>query len=288
MRSLVLLTLYTFLGACDAGVAPESSAQPPAGKGDLASRTYRTVDGEPFPAADHAQITAALDELARVAVEGTSGRQRRLAETTLARIEAGDVVLGLIPRARGVDLWHMCKDMGDRPECAGESPPTPDWAGSGPLLALITLSLDGYQWGNRLYFAFNEETTPSVLSITLVHEVNHALNRSECSYYRDLVSHEVDPALSFVEEYRAFIAECVHRRGSGATVARCDAWANRELVDRGYDIPEDFSLVLDAGESDTSIIARSLFADDGRFGWLAAEASRWPLSFSSCATPRFD
>jgi len=276
------IALCLSIPACDSGESPVAVTTPPAGKADRADApSYVTTDGEPLPAREAGIFASALSELARLSIEGTSGRQRDLARETLARIGEGDVLLGLIASARGEDLWHMCMDYLDVNAC-GVLPSDPAWSGTPDLKKLLLENLDGYQWGNRLYFAFPETPEPAVLAITLVHEVNHALNRSECSYYRDLNTHELDPTLSFVEEYRAFIAECAYRRGRNATADRCDTWAHTELVDRGYDTNADLSLVLDPGEVGTETIAKSLFADDGRFGWLTPKDSRWPMSFDGC------
>ncbi len=280
------LALCLSIPACDSSTPPrETSPEPPAGKADLAElELYVTTDGKPLPAREAGIFESAIDELERVSKEGTSGRQRGLASATLERIAEGDVLLGLIESARGEDLWHMCMDYLDVVAC-GEGPVEDTWSGTPELTKLLLENLDGYQWGNRLYFAFPETPEPAALAITLVHEVNHALNRSECSYYTDMSTHALDSTLSFVEEYRAFVTECVYRRGRNATADRCDTWANSELVDRGYDTNADLSLVLDPGETDTSVIAKSLFADDGRFGWLSPEASRWPMSFDDCSSP---
>jgi arylsulfatase len=162
------------------------------------------------------------------------------------------------------------------------TPPVPPWD---PAAAEVD-AIDGYQWGDRIYFAFAAEGSkglaPDALAVTLVHEVNHVLNRSECSYYADVWAHKVDDTLAFLEEYRAFIAECVHRRGAGATVARCDAWANAQLTERDYGFSPDLVALLGEGATDTRPIAQALFADDGQFGWLTPRAERWPEDFAAC------
>ncbi len=63
----------------------------------------------------------------------------------------------------------------------------------------LTEQLNGYMWGDRIYVA--RGLTSQQLAATLVHEVNHVLNRSEIGYYDDL------PSSAFREEYRAFFAE---------------------------------------------------------------------------------
>jgi hypothetical protein len=65
----------------------------------------------------------------------------------------------------------------------------------------ITQSMDGYMWDNRVYVA--KGLSPRALAATLVHEVNHILNRSEENYRGD--------AAIFREEYRAFYSEALFR-----------------------------------------------------------------------------
>jgi hypothetical protein len=63
----------------------------------------------------------------------------------------------------------------------------------------LTSELDGYMWSNRIYVSRGQTTRR--LAATLVHEVNHVINRSEVGYWDDL------PASAFLHEYRAFHAE---------------------------------------------------------------------------------
>lgn len=59
--------------------------------------------------------------------------------------------------------------------------------------------MDGYMWGNRVYVSRGQ--SPESLASSLVHEVNHVLNRSDHGYYEDL------PTSGFLHEYRAFYVE---------------------------------------------------------------------------------
>lgn len=61
--------------------------------------------------------------------------------------------------------------------------------------------VDGYMWSNRIYVARGMPTAR--LAATLVHEVNHVINRSEVGYWDDF------PTSAFVHEYRAFHAEAM-------------------------------------------------------------------------------
>jgi hypothetical protein len=68
-----------------------------------------------------------------------------------------------------------------------------------PVAKALTDALDGYMWSNRIYVSRGQ--TVKRLAATLIHEVNHVINRSEVGYYDDL------PTSAFIHEYRAFHAE---------------------------------------------------------------------------------
>lgn len=68
-----------------------------------------------------------------------------------------------------------------------------------PVTAAIANELDGYMWSNRIYVSRGQEAKR--LAATLIHEVNHVINRSEVGYYDDL------PTSAFIHEYRAFHVE---------------------------------------------------------------------------------
>lgn len=82
----------------------------------------------------------------------------------------------------------------------------------------ILTDLAGYMWGNRVYVVLGG--TSDALAATLMHEVNHVLNRSDENYYLPLDRQVAEPERSeilnalrvdagrgFVEEYRAFYLE---------------------------------------------------------------------------------
>jgi hypothetical protein len=87
----------------------------------------------------------------------------------------------------------------------------------------ITNDMDGYMWDDRIYVA--QGLSPRHLAATLVHEVNHVLNKSE--------EHYKDDASIFVEEYRAFYSEALFR-GEKLTPAKCRSI--KEGVIRDYDL----------------------------------------------------
>ena len=88
-------------------------------------------------------------------------------------------------------------------------------------IAMLEQDLAGYMWGNRVYINIDQSSVS--LAATLVHEVNHVLNRSDENYYLPL-DREVsdaerveilnalteDPGRAFSEEYRAFYLEGVY------------------------------------------------------------------------------
>jgi hypothetical protein len=63
----------------------------------------------------------------------------------------------------------------------------------------IAAEIDGYMWGDRVYVSLG--LPAKRLAATLVHEVNHVINRSETGYFDDL------PTSAFLHEYRSFHAE---------------------------------------------------------------------------------
>jgi hypothetical protein len=70
-----------------------------------------------------------------------------------------------------------------------------------PVAATLTAELDGYMWSNRIYVARGQPVRR--LAATLIHEVNHVINRSEVGYYEDL------PTSGLVHELRAFHVEAL-------------------------------------------------------------------------------
>jgi len=87
-------------------------------------------------------------------------------------------------------------------------------------IARILNSWAGYMWANRIYFDLNQSAQE--IAATLVHEVNHVLNRSDEYYYFPLDKElsdkekndrlnalETAPDMAFREEYRAFYSQAV-------------------------------------------------------------------------------
>jgi hypothetical protein len=185
----VVLRLALFAFAAGALVACADPEVETADDDEVTSRSFSLIDPEnPFTPEQTRTMQNALDKLARIAKTSVSERRRQLAAETLARIEAGDVLLGSVKGSRGIDRFHMCKDF-KLPVCQGVPIPAPDdreWIGDEALGRKLENELHGYQWGNRLYFTIKRATDPDDLAVTLVHEVNHVAHRSECSYYVDI------------------------------------------------------------------------------------------------------
>ena len=117
----------------------------------------------------------------------------------------------------------------------------------------------------------------------IVHEVNHALNRSHCSYYVDLETHELDHTKAFIEEFRAFMTEC-YLHDPDASVETCSEHAANAVVDRGYEFYPDLASVLPSGTDDIHELG-DLIANppaDAPFGVLLPTMSNWPVEDDQC------
>ena len=269
-----LLALLLTLTSCSTGevfVSGEKGSNGNTAKGDRG-------DDDATP------LEAALLVLNDLAENGETELQRELAGETVARIEDGDVWIGPVSDARGADLWHMCKDI--VPDECGDRPTDEDWAATPEIQEAIEADLDGYQWGNRLYFTWSDETDPRKLAATLVHEVNHVLNRSECYYYDDYETHEVNQTGAFLEEFRAFYAECWLNRGAKATVEACREHAVKTMDELEYGLTPDFETLMPGELNPLEQIAEELiesgFWMEGSFGYLVPTWFQWPEDFEPC------
>lgn len=266
------------LVAC--AVAPDTEG---ASEDEIAKRARKFVDVNPeapLTGVPKEKILRALAKLDRVSREAETPLRRDLAKETLARIESGDVLLGSIEASRGIDRWHMCKDE-QMKGCEGTAPPSDDWRGDAALAKKLKADLAGYQWGNRIYFSLDASTDIDELAVTLVHEVVHVLNRSECSYYRVIEAHEVEPDLAYVEEFRSFVSEC-YFRDAPATVEGCTTSAAARVDDYGY--PAKLSNIVAGGDAKkitTAILATEAGAAP-RFGRLVPRKHDWPSRFDAC------
>ncbi|MBX3232258.1 MAG: hypothetical protein KF837_33335 [Labilithrix sp.] len=255
--------MLVLLAACSGAGASETEART---EDDLAERRYVDAYADaPMTGVARTKMLGALDRLAKVARSSKSELRRAIATETLARIEDGDVLLGSIQAARGIDRWHMCKDE-ELPVCAGAPPASDDrvWTGDAELARRLEEGLAGYQWGNRVYFSITEETDVGELAATLVHEAVHVAHRSECHYYAVVDDHVVAPEPAYVEEYRSFLAECWYG-DDAATAEECVAYAKAATDDYGFGVSPDAA----------ALGARLI-------GELVPAKATWPRAFGAC------
>ena len=175
------------LAACTAPAANDATDETPDDKGDrgtASSGRFIEVDPTHSSKAFRSYIGKALDVLA--------ADDSELAQLTYTSISAGYVRIDELADLTCPDFERVRADLPD----AGLEPED-----RGTLAAKRTIEaeLDGYMWSNRIYVARGQ--TAQRLAATLIHEVNHVLNRSEVGYYDDL------PSSAFLHEYRAFYAE---------------------------------------------------------------------------------
>jgi hypothetical protein len=190
MRSFACL--LAGLVACAAPVDGEAGDDGAGGKSDGgASTRFVEVDPSHTNRTFRTYIHRGLDELV--------AHDSQLAQLTAASIAEGHVRIDELADLTCADFLRVLHDLPD----LGLTPA--DHArlqqrGS-PVAAALAEQLAGYMWSNRIYVARGQE--PMRLAATLVHEVNHVINRSEIGYYDDL------PTSAFLHEYRAFHAERV-------------------------------------------------------------------------------
>lgn len=179
----------TLLAAFVACAAPPDDALDgnAGGKADGSAR-FVEIDPSHTNATFRAYIHGALDELA--------ADPRQLAQLTLRSIKDGQVKLDELSDLTCGDFLRVAKDL---PNLGIEPGDYEDLTPRSELAAAIANELDGYMWSNRIYVSRGQETKR--LAATLIHEVNHVVNRSEVGYYDDL------PTSAFLHEYRAFYAE---------------------------------------------------------------------------------
>jgi hypothetical protein len=197
------------------------------GKGDRAG-------GSRFDEVDPTHSTASFRKYIGKALDALDAHDSELAGRTLWSIEAGYVKIDELRDLTCADFERVRADLPD----AGLTPEDRErlHTRGSDVAATIENELDGYMWSNRIYVSRGQ--SPIRLAATLIHEVNHVLNRSEVGYYDDL------PTSAFIHEYRAFYAE-----------AQFDTeyWAGTNIVD--YVIRE---YELDRNKIKPSVLAQPL------------------------------
>jgi hypothetical protein len=287
VSSVLLSGLLLVLTACAGESEGARSAEEGESEDEIARRTYRYVDVSaeaPMKGVPRDKILRALARIDRVAKETKSPLRRALATEVLARIQGGDVLLGSIEASRGIDRWHMCRDE-NMPVCKGAPPAADDrtWSGDAALAKKLEDDLAGYQWGNRMYFTLSSATDVDELAATLVHEVVHVANRSECSYYSVIETHALDHDRAYVEEYRSFLSECYFNE-EDAKVDTCSTYATGRVGEYGFHAK--ISRILPSGSIDRKQLTELVLAaePDGNapFGRLVPRKRDWPSSFGAC------
>lgn len=173
MRRAPALLLVAIAGACAAPAADDATDETPDDKGDRG-----TASGGRFTEVDPTHSSKAFRTYIGKALDVLAADDSQLAQLTLRSISAGYVKIDELADLTCADEIRARKDV---PEGKLED------------------QLDGYMWSNRIYVARGQ--TAKRLAATLIHEVNHVVNRSEVGYYDDL------PTSAFIHEYRAFYAE---------------------------------------------------------------------------------
>jgi len=154
-------------------------------------------------------------------------------------------------------------------------------------MAIIEQDILGYMWGNRIYIVLG--STATSLAATLLHEVNHVLNRSDENYYLPIGQQldpveetnilnalTVDDGAGFREEYRAFYLEEVF---AGAPLDIGDQQSMRALKIEIRDL-YGFQIDVDAFPD----VPEGVLVPDEQ-GWAAQPASlcRPDLTYFPCA-----
>jgi len=137
------------------------------------------------------------------------------------------------------------------------------------LLRKIKGSYQGYMWSNRIYLSNNSANTEETAE-TLIHEINHVLNCSEQNYYKE--EHVVDYEKAFLEEYRAFVAECVFKFDTNDP-KKCSKYALKQLKDLGYPFWDDKKWF----GKDVVSVAQEILNDSGKYGYLVPNIENWEL-----------
>lgn len=183
---LVRLSILAAFVAC-AAPADDSVDGSGGGKADSSQR-FIEIDATHSTPTFRTYIHKALDML--------EADDSELAQLTAHSIEAGYVKVDELSDLTCEDFIRVGTDLPDLHMDAH------DYASLTPrsdLATSISNELDGYMWSNRVYISRGQDTRR--LAATLIHEVNHVINRSEVGYYDDL------PTSAFIHEYRAFYVE---------------------------------------------------------------------------------
>jgi len=187
---LVRLSILAAFVAGAACAAPSDDADDGSGTGGKADGSSRFIEVDP----SHSNPT--FRTYIHKALDLLEADRSELANLTLKSIEGGYVKIDELSDLTCEDFLRVAKDLPDlhiQPSDYVNLTPRSE------LTADITNELDGYMWSNRIYVSRGQ--TSKRLAATLIHEVNHVVNKSEVGYYDDL------PTSAFLHEYRSFYAE---------------------------------------------------------------------------------
>lgn len=185
LRTVGILAAFV---ACAA--PPDDGSDGSGGKEDRStSARFREVDPTHTNATFRGYIHKALDKLA--------AHDSELARLTLASIKAGHVLIDELADLTCGDFLRVRDDLPDLRLAVTDHARLRERGSD--ITAAIANEIDGYMWSNRIYVSRGQDAQR--LAATLIHEVNHVVNRSEVGYYDDL------PTSAFLHEYRAFHAE---------------------------------------------------------------------------------
>ena len=184
--------------------------------GNRVRARFTEVDPEHTSASFQKYIAGGLAQLRK--------SRTAVARATVALITSGAVKIDLLSDVTQADFRRLRRSLRDdgielKPDDFERlRDPT-----SRPARAVAN-ALRGYQWDDRIYV--ERGLTAKQLAATLVHEVNHVLNRSE-EHYRG-------QRAAFVEEYRATYAEALFR-GERITAAKARKLKNEVIALYGFD-----------------------------------------------------
>ena len=217
-------------------VAPAGSdGDPAATGGDADGKADRDGDAEElgFVEVDPEHSSADFRDYVGRALDLLAAHETQIGRLTYESIVAGRVKIDGFSDLTCWDFTRVQRDLEGSVELDASDYERLREARS-PVVRAIHDELDGYQWGDRIYVSRGMRA--EALAATLVHEVNHVLNRSEVGYYDDL------PTSAFLHEYRAFYAESEFAP---------DRYADVELV--GY--------VIDLYELDRTAMPEEVLAE---------------------------
>jgi hypothetical protein len=178
-------------------VLAAACAVPPDGDVESAEGKEDRGGGPAFLEVDATRSSAGFRRYVGGALAHLEAHPAPIARLTARSIREGRVRVDEIADLTCWDFSRLLDDLG------GVDLEPADWQdlrdGDGAVEATVAAGIDGFMWSNRIYVARGLSTRR--LAATLVHEVNHVINRSEHGYYDDL------PTSAFLHEYRAFHAE---------------------------------------------------------------------------------